>query len=267
MTGHESRVLITIDAVASHESVVRAVAGVASQPVADVDVLFVEDATLLQLGALRVAREVTLEADDRSVAPGQWERQMRVIQARVRARLECEAERAGLHCRFQVARGEPAREVLRAAAEADVLVLPHARLDATRALAMRLPLATLLSEGPATVIFVQESWATGTRAVALYTGEESLQALRAASAIAAREGLGLSVVIPRHAWNERAGKDRLDALGRILFIDEVTPEALLLAIRAEDARVLVMPSATIDDTPGLLRELLSRASCSIVTVR
>jgi hypothetical protein len=267
MTGGECRVLITIDAVASYDSVVRAVASVASRPGSDVEVLFVEDETLLRLGGLRVAREVTLEADDRGVAVERLERQLRVIRGRVRSRLEAEAEKAGLHCRFQVARGEPALEVLRAAAGADVLVLPHTRVDPARGLATRLPLGTLVSEGPATVIFVQERWATGTRVVVLYTGEESLEALRSARAIAVREGLGLSVVTPREGGNAHARTSAPEAVDRVRIIEEISPEALLAAMRAEDARVLVLTGAGMNDAPDILRELLSRASCSIITVR
>jgi hypothetical protein len=267
------RVLIALDPVTGSASALRAAARLGSEfGAAELLGLFVENAALLRLARLPVVCEVTMEARRQALAVEQIEMQFRAQAARLRELLEAEASKAGLASAFEVARGEFAAELLRAATLADVLVLTHSRLDVARAPARQLELAGLVTGGPPTLIVVQEHWATGRRVVALAAGSGCAKGLRVALAVALREGIELSVLLPPGVDRgpiDRALEDagaRVSAV-RLRAIRAINVAELLRAAVAEEARVMVLPAAVVAADAALVDELLDRAECSVMTVR
>lgn len=270
MSETRRRILVSLDPGISSESALQAVGALGP---AEIRGLFVEDATLLHLARLSMVSEITMDARRQALAVERVETQFRAQAARLRALLEAEAGRSGLTCDFEVARGEFASELRRAATRAEILVLAHSRLDVARARARRLRLADLLSEGPPTLLFVQERWATGRRIVALAVGADRNGVMRQAAAVALREKLDLTVLAaagdanragfggPPQSAGLAASRVRLRAI-RTLEVLEI-----LRAVTVEDARLVVLPATVAAAEPSLVNELLDRADCSVMIVR
>lgn len=265
--GH--RVVIALDPGISRESVLEAVLSLRIEVDTLVQALLVEDTALLQMARSPCAREITLDARERPLGPQLLETQFRAAAGRLRMMLEAESLRVGLRCQFLVARGDPTTELLRASSLADVLVLAHSRADVARAMSQRLPLAVLLQAGPPTLVFVQESWSTGRRVVAVYAGREARSALRLGEVIALREGLDLSVLVHQYGSQDIATDAPLgDAFYpksvRIRPLNSVGSDQLLKASIEEDARVLILPADLALNDSNLVSDLLKRADCSII---
>lgn len=273
MNRRHSRVLIALDPGISREPSLRAIASLVNEAVTEVTGLFVEDVMLLQMARSPVAREVTFEAGDRVIGTEQVERQFRAQATRLRAVFETEAGRAGLRGDFRVIRGNPAAELLRAAALADVLVLSHSRTDAMRSVSQRLPFRELIKGGPSTLVFVQEVWSTGRRVAVLVTGPESEAALRLAGEIAGRENLDLSVLVTGQLAAADWLREALAEAGnwpravRLHSLKSIGVEDLLQASQAEDARVMILPAGMVESDPGMIRAFLNHAACSLIVVR
>lgn len=261
MTG--LRVLVALDPGVSRQLSLRAAAGLGGAGGVEVTGLFVEDATLLQVARLSVAREVTAEAVARALGEESVERQFRAQAERLRGLLAFEAARAGLPWRFTTARGDPVEELLRAAAEMDIVVLSHARQAALRAMAARLPIARLLGTGPRSLLVVQETWPTGRRVLALATGPSGGAVLAAAGAIAGAERLAVCAV--GLAGAEPPVAHRAAPARRA--IPGIDAGALLRVARSEEARVIVLGAATVEAQPGLVPELLAQGEFSLAIVR
>lgn len=251
----------------------QAVASVAGRDVAEVLGLFVEDIALLSLARLPAVREITIEAAERVLSAEQVERQFRAQAARLRSLFESGAARAGLRHRFEVARGEVNREILRAAAACDVLVVTHSRQQVLQTLVARLAFPELPVPGPQTLVFVQERWLTGRRVAVLFRGSEDQRLLELAQDLAQTERLGLAVLLPRGEAPMTAIRESVDAVlgpghgARIRGISRPDVAALAQAAAAEDARVLVLPGELVAVTPRLIPELLQRVDCSVIAMR
>lgn len=266
------RVVIALDPGISLESVLQAVLSLRFDANTIVHALLVEDSALLQVARLSCAREITLDARERSLGPERLETQFRAVASRLRMLFEAESRRVGLRCEFQVARGEPTAELIPASSLADVLVLTHSRAEVTRAMSQRVPLSALLKEGPPTLVFVQERWSTGQRVAVVYAGGEATNALRLGEIIALREGLDLSVLVHQ----DRSGDMSANVpLGEAIYtrsvrfrpLKSVGSDQLLQASVAEDARVFILPADLALGDASLVSELLKRADCSIICVR
>jgi nucleotide-binding universal stress UspA family protein len=154
-----------------------------------------------------------------------------------------------------------------------MLVLAHSRVDVARARARQLPLAELLSEGPRLLLFVQERWSTGRRVAVLASGHGWERALERARAIAAHEGLELSILTVAGDARSEELRSTLTGTGpggaarRLRRIAAVNAVELQRAAVAEDARLVVIPALAAMQDATLVGELLRQAECSVMTVR
>lgn len=268
------RVLVWLDPTAPQEASLEVLAGLGSA--SEILGLFVEDSTLLNFSRLRVAREVTFEGSTgQQMDQQRIEQQFRVHGERMRTLFETAARKISASHSFRVARGELRTELLSVSAGFDILVLVHSRHHFGTRLNVRAQLGDLLTGGPRTLVFVQEQWRTGQRVVALFDRSPANEAaLRTGAAIAAAEGLELSILLPdvadeqRLELHERAreilGDDTFYSFRTIAAGDV---NALVRAADAENARVLVVPGAEPTDTKPLVTELLDRVSCSLIVAR
>ena len=118
------RVLVAMDGSAYGLAAVEAAVHLAAELGAEVLGLFVEDANLLRLAGLPVAREVPLScAAPRSLDPLAMERLLRAQADQVRQALAEAAARVGVAWSFRVARGHVVRASLETAADLDLVVL------------------------------------------------------------------------------------------------------------------------------------------------
>ncbi len=265
------RVLIALDPVMSRRSAVRAVMSLKGDLESEVQALFVEDARLFRIANLPVAREITLQAEERLLAAGDVERQLRVLATRLRQELEVEAGQVGLRCGFRVARGDFPSELLSAASLADVLVLAHFWSAVPEAFAAQLPLQALLLHGPQVLVFVPDRWPSGGRVVVLSPDADSQHAMQVGTSIAEHERLDLVVlqsqVMTRLRVDVGGDRNKLVAAVERPLPRRIDVAVLARACITEDAGVLVLPAALLSSDPDVLKDLLRRVSCPVVTVR
>ena len=123
-----SRVVVWLDPNAPQEASLPALAGLGAA--AEFMGLFVEDADLLSLSRLSVAREITYEgAASRQLEQSRTEQEYRVHAARMRSGFEAAARELRARHSFRIARGALRAELLKAAEDCDALVLTHSPGD------------------------------------------------------------------------------------------------------------------------------------------
>jgi nucleotide-binding universal stress UspA family protein len=174
------RILVAIDASAASLDALAAAAALAVRLGSELRGLFVEDEDLLRLAALPFADIVRSPGGERErIDPASAEVALRAIGSRARDAFERVASRQGVTWTFQVSRGRVVREVLAAAASADLVVLGaagHGRPmrgavgETARAAAARAPAPVLLLARGARlgggVVAVDDGTPAGARALA-----------------------------------------------------------------------------------------------------
>jgi len=266
-----SRVVVWLDPTAPQEASLPALACLGAA--AEILGLFVEDADLLDLSRLSVAREISFEGTAaRQMEQGRTEQQFRVHGARMRNLFEAAARKLSARHSFRVARGVLSTELLKAAADYDTLVLTHSRRQFAPRLTIRTRLGELLTSGPRTLVIVQDRWHTGQRIAALFDRSAASElALRTAAAIARSEGVGLSVWLPdeRSAELEAQVSAILDESSSYSLrpIAMENTDALVRAADHDNPRVLVLPGGEPAATRQTVTGLRDRASCSVIVGR
>ena len=122
------RILVALDESDEHRRVLQSAAEIAARLEAELSGLFVEDVDLLRLAELPCAREVRYGGRETAPDTAFIRRSMKVQAAAARRSLASAAERHRLRWSFRVARGNVARELVAAAARADLMVVGRARL-------------------------------------------------------------------------------------------------------------------------------------------
>lgn len=255
------RVLLALDPAAPRTEVFDAIAALVDPANVEVTGLFVEDDALLRLSSLPFAVEIRRGGPPRALDAAALQAQLEERARTIRAAFEAAARSRHLRARFTVTRGEVVAELLRAAAEADVLVIGRSFRTAGARTWLGAALERLGEASPEAVLrtnllFVHEPWAEGSRVLLVDDGSEAGAAARErAEGLARGEGLGLEV---RRLASEGDGPLPLLPPG-----EAPTPERGLAALRELcrrlDVRVLVLPDTPAlhraVDVPALVRDL------------
>jgi hypothetical protein len=261
------RVLLALDPAAPRTEVFDAIAALVDPANVEVTGLFVEDDALLRLSSLPFAVEIRRGGPPRALDAAALQAQLEERARTIRAAFEAAARSRHLRARFTVTRGEVVAELLRAAAEADVLVIGRSFRSAGVRTWLGAALERLGEAPPAagprsepvlrtSLLFVHEPWAEGSRVLLLDDGSEAGAAARErAEGLARGEGLGLEV---RRLGSEGEGPPPLLPPG-----EAPAPERGLAALRdlcrRLDVRVLVLPDTPalhgVLDVPALVRDL------------
>ena len=160
-------VLVALDESDEHRRVLQSAAELATRLTADLHGLFVEDSALLRLADLSCVREVRYTGAHATPDAAMLRRELRLRARTARRSLMEVAETRRLQWSFRVAQGNPANELIAAAAHTDVLVVGRKRRAAyrrpplgaaTRRVAARAPAAILIpgratADGPLVVTF------------------------------------------------------------------------------------------------------------------
>ncbi len=118
------RILVALDASETSLEALRAAAALAARMGAELEGLFVEDASLLRLAGHPFVRYLQIASGEwRPLEAADLEAELGAVAARARAALARAAAPQRVQWTFRVARGEVAVEVLAAAGSADLLVL------------------------------------------------------------------------------------------------------------------------------------------------
>lgn len=159
--------------------------------------IFVEDVNLLRVAQLPSAREVLSgSAVSRALNTAILERSLRVQGEEVGKALASAAARKKVRWSFRVARGQVARELLSAAAEADMIVLGKAGRSPGRRAQLGSIAMTVVTTSTRTVVLLEGGRNLGGRVVVLFDGTEAgFRALATSARIAGKSG-DLIVLIP-----------------------------------------------------------------------
>ncbi len=151
------RILVALDASPHSLAALEAAIDLAIRFKAELLGLYVEDMNVLRLAELPFTRELDfLSARTRRMRTREVERQLRVQVRRVREIFSGVTRRAHVRATFRVARGAVISEVVTAASDADVLILGKIGRSLTSARRLGSTTRTVLSEGPALTLILQD---------------------------------------------------------------------------------------------------------------
>lgn len=269
------RILVALDASRHSLAALEAAAELAARLEAELLGLFVEDATLLRLARLPVAREVRYPYDAPArLDQAQMERQLRAQAAQARRALAEVSERRHVKWSFRVVRGEVASEVLTAATEADLLTLGKASRPLTRRVRLGSTALAAAEEAPCCVLVLQRDAGIKTPMVVAYDGTPGGQrALAMAARLAGREAGNLDVLIltpdleaVRRLQAEASGLLRGRGLAlRFHHLKSATSAGLIHEARAAGGGTLVLSHALLPRDQ--LQTVLDEAECPVMLVR
>lgn len=271
------RILVAIDASTTRWRVLEAAAALAEGLGAEVEALFVENESVMQLAALPFAREVGIAGrPGRVLDAATVEREFRFVAEAARRALDQAAARHRVRTHFRVVRGRLEAELVRIGAESDLVAIEKSarrpasgrRLGAAaRALAARGPAAVLLCEsGPDTPL---------DRIVVAYDASPCAErALRVAARLAhERRPLEVLLLTPDASVTEalRAKAEaELAAVGarghfRVLPAGDVA--ALTLALERIGEALLVLGTECLPLPAEALERLLGETGSPVLLIR
>jgi hypothetical protein len=268
------RILVSMSHAVSARGVETALASVWIREPVEITGLFIEDPDVINLGRLRVSREVRF-ADARAQVPetAGMEREMRAQADRVQRAFESVARRMNISTSFRIARGRLPACLSEVWAGVDVLVVAAARDWLGQRLLLRPNLAELLASGPPVVMLVNQAAGTGGGVAVL--AENTVQgrmALETAVEIARAQQLPLSVLLP-------AGDDEVRVGLRTATLElasDYTNVAFYRIGKAVDAReiagiaqraatrLLVLPRNGENARRQTALDVLEQADCSVL---
>ena len=268
-------ILVALDASRHSLTALEAAAELAASLEAELQGLFVEDANLLRLAGLPVAREIRYP----SAAPARldlarMERALRAQAAQARRALATASERRRLKWSFRVVRGEVAPEVLAAALEVDLLTLGRASRPLVRQAHLGSTARAVTAGAPCCVLLLQRDTGIKPPVVVTYDATSAArQALRVAAHLAHSEAGYLTVLIlaagPDAAQQLQAEvSDWLRGRGlmvRYRRLVDAGVATLTHEILAEGSGVLVLSSTILPHEP--LQRLLDEVECPVLLVR
>ena len=269
------RILVALDA--SHHSLaaLEAAAELAASLEAELHGLFVEDANLLRLAGIPVAREMRYPfAGSARPDTARMERALRVQAAQARRALERASELRHVEWSFQVVRGQVALEVLAAALEADLLTLGKASRPLLQRIRLGSTARAAAREAPCCVLMLQRDAGIAPPVMVTYDGTPTSQkALTMAVHLAGRQAGELIVLIMAHSLDgarrletEASGllRERLHTphFRQLIDADRMT---LTHQVQTEGCGVLVLSGTIL--SPEAIQTLLDEVDCPVMLIR
>jgi nucleotide-binding universal stress UspA family protein len=269
------RILVALDASYHSLAALEAAAELAASMEAELQALFVEDANLLRLAGLPLAREIRYPF----VIPvrldrARMERALRAQAAQARQALARASEERHIKWSFRVVRGEVAPEVLAAAMEADLLTLGKASRPLTLRVRLGSTARAAAARAPCCVLLLQRDVGIRSPVLVTYDGTPSTQqALTMAARLAQKHGGDLTILIiadaPHAAQRLQAQvSDLLRGRGLVVRYRRLTdPGAatLIHEVRTEGSGVLVLSSTVLPQEA--LQTLLDEVGCPVLLMR
>jgi nucleotide-binding universal stress UspA family protein len=205
------RILVALDASPHSLSALEAATEMAVRLRAELLGLFVEDANVRRLADLPFAQEVgLLSATPRRLDVGDLSRQLRAQARQMRRYFQAMTERAGVPRSFREARGRVTSEVLKAASDADVVILGKGAWSPVETGRLGPAVRRVLSQVGASAMVLQAGARLELPLLVVYDGSVlAHKALSAAAALAKEENGGRMTVLL--LADEAAGEQRLQA--------------------------------------------------------
>jgi nucleotide-binding universal stress UspA family protein len=236
------RIVVAIDASAASLDALEAATAIAEHMGSELRGVFVEDEDLLRLAALPFGELVLSPGGGRQrVDPAAAELALRAVASRARQALERSATRHGVSWSFRVSRGHVSREVLAAAAEADLVVLGSSSHGRPARGAVGTTARATAEGAPGPVLLLSRGAHLAGGVVAIDDGTPQAARARAVALALAAEG-------------------RQPTLVRTVGSD---PDALAAAVRRAGGELAVVPAGIA----GSVAERLLAAGLAVAVVR
>jgi nucleotide-binding universal stress UspA family protein len=180
------RILVALDASAQSLAALNAAVILAAELGADIEGLFVEDANLVQIAMLPVARRVLFpSAADEPLDSTLMEHELKALARRAQRSLAMMAERYGIRWSFRVLRGKVTVEILSAATGSDLLTVGRCGWSLARRMQMGSTAQNAAIHAPGALLLVKQPLAASRPVMVLFDGSPpALQALKAAARFA-----------------------------------------------------------------------------------
>lgn len=202
------RILVALDASPHSRAALDAAVRLATTFEGEIEGLFIEDETLLRTAQLPFAKEVRAHtAPPKRLSDERMQRQLRYQAEYAEYALQQAAEKADVAYAFRTTQGDVTQELMRAAAEVDLLVLGKTSTASSR---RRLGTTSqaLLSDAPSPVLVLRKTMSARQPLLVYYDGSEGGEtALAFAMQLSRRgEGYPIDVLLPAH---DEADTDQL----------------------------------------------------------
>lgn len=245
-----NRILVALDPSAHSRAALAAGAALADCFRAELLALFVEDANIRRLSELPFVQEVGFYTGTcRRVQVGELSRQLRVQAGTMRREFRVVTHHIETRCTFRKIRGRVAREVLAAAAEADVVILGKGAWSAVDTGRLAPDVREILREVPASTLILQAKTQVVPPMRVVYTGTPlAVKALRIGARLADDGELAVFVVADDSDVASRLRQEVTHELeGRQLkasfeTLTEATVSRLAYLVAHEEAGTLVLPA-------------------------
>jgi nucleotide-binding universal stress UspA family protein len=164
------RILVAVDASPHSLAALRAAVDLAERFDAELTGVYVEDINLLRMAELPFTREVRVYSSAQPLDPQHLEQELRVQARRARQALAQSARRSNLRTSFLVRRGVVSVELLKAALEADLVILGKAGWSRRRQMGSTTRI--LVSQSPSSTLILQHGTRLGMVMGVIYDGSE-----------------------------------------------------------------------------------------------
>jgi nucleotide-binding universal stress UspA family protein len=214
------RILVALDESPHSEAALEAAVNLAARFRAELLGIFVEDVNLLRIAQLPFTREVGLfSATRREITTQEIERQLRVQAQRMRRLFSGMAERRAVQGEFYVARGAITPELMRAASDADILILGKTGCSPSSQRQIGSTTRAVVFGAPSLTLILRDGMCLGLPVLVIYDGSElSEKGLTAAAVLSQREDQPLAVFVLA-GEEERAGRLQTQAANRLSALD------------------------------------------------
>jgi nucleotide-binding universal stress UspA family protein len=270
------RILVALNASPQSQAALDAAIRLAAVFGGEVKGLFIEDETLLRTAQLPFAQEVrAYTAPPRRLNNQRMQRQMRHQAKHAEHALQYAAQQAEVEFDFETVQGRVTRELLRAAATVDLLVLGKTSTASSRR-QLGSTSETVLADAPTSVLVLREAVPVQQPILTYYDGSEGAAAtLRMAVQIAHRGGpRPLTVLIPPREESETRRlrdevQDQYGSSELSLYVYPLTQveSSRLSAFARRTGGLVILPAACnpLDQVP--LKEFLYEIDRPLLVTR
>lgn len=272
------RILVAMDASPHSIAAMEAAAQLAEVFRAKLEGIFVEDINLIRSADLPFCREVQPHpVTTQSMSSTRLEQQLRKQAWQAREALEAAARRAGLEHTFRVTRGQVAAELIKAAADTDLLTLGKASAASCSRRKLGSTARQLLTEAPVSVMVLHREVRRGRALLAYYDGSDPAKnGLQLCAQLARRmTDTMLIVLLPARDSDtlDRLHAEVQEQIGDASFefgirtLTRIDARRLASAVHQTSGGLVVLPSnaSLLRDTT--LREFLYELDSPVMVIR